>query len=138
MLQADIPLDTLSKKRTMYKENIKEIEKLITNYFEGIFNGDVTRLKSCFHGNVHIYGDIKGVDYLQSVKDYLEVVKNRESPKDLNETLKMKIIGIDIMGKVAMVKLHVPMLGYNYYDYLSLTKFNDDWKIVNKIFTHVE
>ena len=50
----------------------------------------------------------------------------------------MKIIGIDIMGKIAIAKLHVPMLGYNYYDYLSLAKVNDDWKIVNKLFTHEE
>ena len=121
----------------MYKENTKEIELLITNYFEGIFNGDVGKLETCFHKNVFIYGDIKGVEYLKSVNEYLNGVKNRQSPKDLNERLKMKIIGIDIMGKIAMVKLHVPMLGYNYYDYLSLAKIDDNWKIVNKIFTHI-
>ncbi|WP_109435331.1 nuclear transport factor 2 family protein [Aquimarina sp. AU119] len=122
----------------MYKENIKQVETLIDNYFQGIFNGDVTKLESCFHKNVNIYGDINGADYLKSISEYLEGVKNRKSPKDLNESLKMKIIGIDIIGKIAMVKLHVPMLGYNYYDYLSLAKINNDWKIVNKLFTHVE
>ncbi len=122
----------------MYKEHIKEIEDLITNYFEGIFYGDITKLESCFHENTYLYGDIKGADYLKSVTEYLEGVKNRQSPEDLNETLKMKIIGIDVMGKIAMAKLHVPMLGYNYYDYLSLSKIKDEWKIVNKIFTHVE
>lgn len=122
----------------MYKENIREIENLIANYFGGIFYGDIVKLESCFHENLFIYGDIKGVDYLKSSSEYLEGVKNRESPKDLNEDLKMKIIGIDIIGKIAMAKLHVPMLGYNYYDYLSLTKINGDWKIVNKIFTHVK
>ncbi|WP_062056299.1 nuclear transport factor 2 family protein [Aquimarina longa] len=121
----------------MYKENLEEIEKLITNYFEGIFYGNVTQLQSCFHENAYIYGDIKGVEYLKSINEYLDGVNNRQSPNDLNESLKMKIIGIDIIGKIAMAKLHVPMLGYNYYDYLSLTKIDDDWKIVNKIFTHV-
>ncbi|WP_103070602.1 nuclear transport factor 2 family protein [Aquimarina sediminis] len=121
----------------MYKEDIEEIQNLITNYFEGIFLGQVDKLGSCFHENVYIYGDIKGVGYIKSIKDYLEGVGNRKSPNDLKEYFKMKIIGIDIMGKIAMTKLHVPMLGYNYYDYLSLTKINDDWKIVNKIFTHV-
>lgn len=122
----------------MYKENIREIENLIANYFEGIFYGDIGKLESCFHENLFIYGDIKGVDYLKSSSEYLEGVKNRESPKDLNEDLKMKIIGIDIIGKIAMAKLHVPMLGYNYYDFLSLSIINGDWKIVNKIFTHVK
>jgi len=30
------------------------------------------------------------------------------------------------------------MLGYNYFDYLSLVKGDAGWKIVNKIFTHLE
>lgn len=47
-----------------------------------------------------------------------------------NEDFEMKIIGIDIMGKIAMVKLHVPMLGYNYYDYLSLVKVNKIMTII--------
>ena len=122
----------------MYRENNKEIEGLITNYFEGIFNGDTDKLKACFHENTYLYGDIKGSDYLKSVEEYLEGVKNRKSPKELNEIFKMTIIGIDIMGKTAMAKLHVPMLGYNYYDYLSIAKINGAWKIVNKLFTHVE
>jgi hypothetical protein len=122
----------------MYSRSVKEIEGLITNYFEGIFYGDVAKLASCFHENVFIYGDVKEVDYLKSVEEYIEGVKNRKSPNELNETFKMNIIGVDIQGKIAMAKLHVPMLGYNYYDYLSLVKINNDWKIVNKLFTHIE
>ncbi|GGG31935.1 hypothetical protein GCM10011344_36100 [Dokdonia pacifica] len=121
----------------MYKENIKAIENLITHYFEGIFYGDIDTLESCFHNDVYIYGDINGDAYMKSIQAYLNGVKERKSPKDLTENFKMETIGIDIMGNIAMVKLHVPMLGYNYYDYLSLTKINDDWKIVNKIFTHI-
>ncbi|WP_420574071.1 nuclear transport factor 2 family protein [Kordia sp.] len=121
----------------MYTTNHKKIERLITNYFDGIFEGDSGKLEACFHKNAYIYGDIKGVDYLKSIKEYIDGVKNRKSPKELNETFTMKTIGIDIMGKIAMVKLQVPMLGYNYYDYLSLTEIDNEWKIVNKIFTHV-
>ncbi len=122
----------------MYKKKLKAIETIINNYFEGIFFGDIAKLESCFHENVYLYGDVKGVDYLKSLEEYLEGVRQRKSPKDLNETFKMEIIGIDIIGKIAMVKLHVPMLGYNYYDYLSLSQTNGDWKIVNKVFTHVD
>lgn len=122
----------------MFKESIKEIEYLITNYFEGLFFGDISKLESCFHKNVFIYGDIKGMDYLKSKNKYLEGVKNRKSPNDLKETFSMKIIGIEIMERIAMVKVHVPMLGYNYYDYLSLYNLEGKWMIVNKIFTHIE
>lgn len=120
----------------MYTENIREIETLITHYFEGIFYGDVAKLRNCFHDDITIYGDINGNAYLKNVEDYIESVQNRKSPDDLNEVLKMDIIGIDNIGNIAMAKLRVPMLGYTYYDYLSLYKFNNNWKIVNKIFTH--
>ena len=50
----------------------------------------------------------------------------------------MKIIGIEVLGKIAIAKLHVPILGYNYYDYLSLNKIEEKWTIVGKVFTHIE
>ena len=122
----------------MYKENVREVESLIANYFDGIFYGDIEKLKACLDSNVTIYGDIKGVNYEKSVSEYIKGVKTRQSPNDLEEPFQMRINGIDIVGKIAMVKLNVPMLGYNYFDYLSLVKGDAGWKIVNKIFTHLE
>lgn len=121
----------------MYQENIREIEKLINTYFEGIFYGKISNLSSCFSSDAIIYGDINSNDYIKTLSEYIETVKTRKSPNDLGETLNMSIIGIDILGKAAMVKLQVPMLGFNYYDYLSLFKIQSKWKIVNKLFTHV-
>ena len=121
----------------MYQEDYTAIEDLISNYFSGIYHGDVTQLATCFHENTILYGDINGEDYLKNVSDYLEGVQNRKSPEELGESFEMKIIGLDIMGKIATAKLHVPMLDYNYYDYLSLSKIGKEWKIVNKLFTHV-
>lgn len=37
-----------------------------------------------------------------------------------------------------MVKIQVFILGYSYYDYLSLFKTNNQWKIGNKIFIHMD
>ncbi|MFT6443592.1 MAG: hypothetical protein ACJASQ_000081 [Crocinitomicaceae bacterium] len=122
----------------MYDKNSTEIKTIISDYFNGIYNGEATLLEDVFHPEAKIYGDINGVPYYKALTEYVDGVKNRKSPKDLEEDFNMKIIGIDIMGEIAMVKLHVPMLGYNYYDYLSLTKINNHWKIVNKIFTHVK
>lgn len=121
----------------MYKDSIKEIEKVISEYFDGIFFGEADKLESCFTKDSIIYGDIKGVPYKKSREEYLEGVRNRQSPSQLKEPFKMETVGIDIIGNIAMVKLHVPMLGYNYYDYLSFTKIDNDWKIVNKVFSHV-
>lgn len=125
------------KNNQLYIDNIKEIEILINDYFEGIFYGDTLRLEKCFSDNAYVYGDLNNSEYSKSVNEYIDTVKIRQSPYDLGETQKMSIIGIDILGKIAMAKLHVPMLGYNYYDYLSPFKINNEWKIVNKLFINV-
>ena len=121
----------------MYKENSEKIEQVITNYFEGIFYGEAKKLEDCFTDNAIIYGDINGLPYKKSRTEYIDGVKNRQSPSELNEVFKMETIGIDVIGNIAMVKVRLPMLGFNYYDYLSLTKIDNDWKIVNKIFSNI-
>lgn len=121
----------------MYTEKTKRIEQVIRNYFEGIFTGNVQQLRDTFIPTAYLHGDIKGADYLKSVEDYLNGVANRKSPKDLKEENRMEILSLEVLGKVAVAKLHVPMLGYNYYDFLSLAEIEGKWKIVNKLFTHV-
>jgi len=121
----------------MYNKEVKELEKVVGNYFQGIYQGDVSLLASAFHHETHLFGDINGTEYAKSLEDYLQGVKGRKSPQELGEAFKMSIIGIEVLGNVAIAKLHLPMLGFNYYDYLSLTKIDAKWKIVNKVFTHV-
>lgn len=122
----------------MYKEKVLKIEETVKNYFEGLFYGDVQKLRETFTPAALLYGSIKGQEYFKNLDHYLEGVQNRKSPHELGEGLRMKIISVEIIGDIAMAKLHVPMLGFNYYDFLSLCLINNEWKIVNKIFTHVE
>ncbi|MGH1338124.1 MAG: nuclear transport factor 2 family protein [Aureispira sp.] len=122
----------------MYKDAVEAIEAVVTRYFKGIYEGDISKLQAVFEERVLIYGDMNnGIPYCKSVQEYLEGVKARQSPSELGEAFLMKIIGIEIIGNTAIVKAHVPMLGYNYYDFLSLTIIDGDWKIVNKLFAHV-
>ena len=122
----------------MFSKQLEEIQAVIQNYFEGIYNGDEVQLKEVFHPGTLLFGDIKGVPYFKAITEYIDGVKSRESPKDLGEDFKMEILSIEILGNNAIVKAQLPMLGYNYFDFLSLAKINEDWKIVNKLFTHVE
>lgn len=121
----------------MFEQHSKEIQIVIADYFNGIFYGDIEKLKSVFHSQALLFGDINGQPYFKTLADYIEGVKTRKSPNELNEVFKMNIISIEIMNHVAYAKLHCPMLGYNYYDYLSLNKIDERWVIVNKVFTHI-
>ena len=122
----------------MYQEHIKVISKVIRDYFDGIYDGDVEKLQGSFIAEARIYGDIRGEEYVKTLIEYLAGVKVRKSPSELNEKFGMEIIGIDVIGNVAMAKVHLKMLGFNYYDFLSLSVVKGDWKIVNKVFSHVE
>jgi hypothetical protein len=121
-----------------YEQSAKEILEVITAYLDGIFRGDMNKLDKVFHDKALLYGDIHNGIYLKSKEEYLEVVKNRKSPFDNKETFRMKIISIEITGNIAYAKLHCPMLGFNYYDYLAICKIESSWKVVNKLFTHEE
>lgn len=121
-----------------YIEKISDIENVIASYFEGLFYGDIQKLERSFATEAYLYGDIKGEAYVKNLNDYLEGVAGRKSPHELGEDFRMEILSVEVTGRVAVARLHVPMLGYNYYDYLALSKINDEWKIVNKLFVHVE
>ncbi len=122
----------------MYAEQSRAIQSLIDGYFDGIYHGNTALLGEVFHPQALLCGDINGQPYFKTVHDYLDVVRNRKSPQELGESFRMEVLGIDILGNNAIAKLHVPMLGYDYYDYLSLTVTEGKWRIVHKLFTHRE
>jgi hypothetical protein len=121
----------------MFDNQSNKIKAVIYNYFEGIYNGNPAQLEEVFHPKSHLFGDINGAPYFKSVTEYIDGVKNRKSPKELGEKFNMEILSIDIIGNNAIIKANLKMLGFNYYDLLSLTNINGHWKIVTKLFTHV-
>jgi hypothetical protein len=48
----------------------------------------------------------------------------------------MQLLAMDKQDNIASVKLHSPMLGFDYYLYLSLRRRDGQWLIVNKTFSH--
>lgn len=121
----------------MFEKEFKEVEAVINRYFEGIYYGDIGKLSSAFHPECLLIGDINGQPYLKNLSEYLDSVGARKSPQELGESFRMKMLSMEILNVIAYLKLHVPIFGYNYYDYMSLSKISGHWRIVNKIFTNV-
>ena len=115
----------------------QEILSIMDNYFQGIWEGDVALLRSCFHPDTELFGEVHGQPYRKHLADYLDGVAARKSPQDSGEEFRMRIISIDISHTIAMAKLSVPMLGFNYVDYLSLVKLDGRWCIVGKVLSDV-
>ena len=115
----------------------QEILAVLDAYFEGIYRGDTDLLRSAFHPQACLFGAIKGQAYFKPLDDYLAAVANRQSPKALGEVFAMKPLSVEVLDDIAFAKAHCRMLGFNYYDYLSLQRHEGQWLIVNKLFTHV-
>ena len=118
------------------KESV-DILCVISNYFEGVFYGDLNKLKATFHPNCILFGDVNGQPYQKELHEYMESVRNRKSSNELGEPFDMNVLGIEVLNNIATVKAKILMMGFNYYDYLSLSKRNGKWWIVSKVFTNV-
>ncbi|MFT3910759.1 MAG: nuclear transport factor 2 family protein [Ferruginibacter sp.] len=121
-----------------YSANAIAVTTVLSNYFKAIFNGDTELLRSTFHPQALVAGDVNGQPYFKTVDQYIEGVKNRKSPSELNETFRMEILAIEIINSIAVAKVRVPMFEFNYFNFLSLNKINGEWVIMNKLLSNVK
>ena len=119
------------------KDAIKKV--VVSAYQEGISNvGDEESIRKWFNPGFNLMGiGSKGDLWKLPIYNWIHNVKLKKQagkypPK---EKVTFKFLFIDIEGTAAVAKLDY-YRGKNrvYTDYLSLYKFKDGWKIVNKIY----
>ena len=116
-----------------------DIGRVLTDaYFKGIYEGDVDLLGTAYYSGTLLFGDAAGKPYFKNLAQYLDGVKNRQSPKDSGKPFKGEIISIDIINSIAVAKVHVKMYDFNYYELLSFHKLDNKWVIVNKMIADVK
>lgn len=124
--------DQLAPNRTT--DDLIAIEAIIQDYFYGLYHGDVAKLTSIFHPDVWL----KAPGVRHSLAQWLENVANRSTPAELNQLFEFKILSVDVVQDQAMVKIQCPLFDFNYIDFLGLLKEQDQWLIVNKMYTDVQ
>ncbi|WP_046247183.1 nuclear transport factor 2 family protein [Hymenobacter terrenus] len=107
-------------------------------YFAGIYEGQLPLLTQVFHPDALLFGDVKGQPYAKTLSQYLEGVAQRISPKDSGQAYETEVLHIEVINSIAVVKVRVKMFDFNYYDLLSFHQVAGEWRIVNKMLTHVE
>jgi len=120
-----------TKKQIKLEEDYKTIEELLQNYFDGLYEGDVEKLRNIFHDDAWL----KGNNFRKSRDEWLEAVANRPIPKKEGMDYAFKVLSLDIEGDQAMAKVDVPLLAAHFIDFLGLLKEEGKWKIVNKMYT---
>jgi hypothetical protein len=115
-----------------------EISQALKNYyFNGIYEGDLKALQNILNPGTLLFGDVKGKPYSKTLDEYLDVVKNRQSPKDSGRPFKGTIHSISIINSIAIAKVHVKMYDFEYEEFLSFHKIDNRWVIVNKMMSDV-
>lgn len=106
-------------------------------YFKGSYEGDLNKLKCIFHPGTLLFGDVKGQPYAKTLVEWLDVVANRQSPKDSGKPFKGEVLNIKVVNSVAIAEVHVQAYDMLYHDFLSLHQINGNWLIVNKIMSGI-
>jgi hypothetical protein len=125
------------KKMETNQDSTAIAQALEDYYFKGIYEGDVNTLGNILNPGTLLFGDVKGQPYAKTLDQYLDGVKNRQSPKDSGKPFKGTIISIDVVNSIAVAKVQVKMYEFNYDEFLSFHKINNRWVIVNKMITDV-
>lgn len=127
----DVTLTAMADHSTQDKEVI--VQALENYYFKGIYEGNLSLLNQVYYKGTLLFGDVKGQPYFKTLGDYLEVVKNRVSPKDSGKPFYGEILSIDTVHSIAVAEVKVKMYDFSYHEFLSFHKINNSWVIVNKM-----
>jgi hypothetical protein len=115
-------------------EDHQAILQVLSEYFAGLFSGDVGRLRAVFAPEAALFAELDSASYHKSLNAYLEGVAQRVPPEARGESFRMRVLSVDVLHNIAMAKVHVPALGFNFYNFLSLVRRDGRWLIVNKVF----
>lgn len=135
-------LSTITLSAQNVDEDKEAIKKVIqTAYVDGLQNeGDIEKIDAGIHPDFNLLGIEEGEKmWAYSITDWkASVLKKKEAgkyPKTGDDLVTVKFPYIDVTGTAAMVKIEF-YVGekLTYVDYIALYKFDNKWKMVNKIF----
>jgi hypothetical protein len=127
----------LNKMENNQQDSLAITQALENYYFKGIYEGNVNTLGNILNPGTLLFGDVKGQPYAKTLVQYLDGVKNRQSPKDSGKSFKGTIVSVNVINSIAIAKVHVKMYEFNYDEFLSFHKIDNRWVIVNKMITDV-
>jgi hypothetical protein len=113
----------------------RAIQEAVQTYFDGLYEGDTEKLARVFHPTSALTGDVNGKLTIVPRDQWLEVVKNRPSPKSQNLSRHDEILQIDIADPTtAFVKTQCAIPPRFFTDYLSFLKLDGRWQVAQKVY----
>ena len=114
------------------------IEQTIQTYFDGLYEGDATKLASIFHETSALTYEQDGQLVVLPLAQWLQAVRERASPQAKGLARNDAILLIDQSGPTtALVKVKCQMPPRYFTDYLNLLKVGGQWLVAQKVFATV-
>lgn len=117
-------------------EDIKAIEKAVNLYFRGTYNANEDEIRAAFYENSRITGFFDGSYIEWNLDEFIGRVLGMPSQKEMGDTFRKNIVFIDQHASIAIVKAYSPAMHYEFYDYITLARLGQEWKIIHKSFTN--
>lgn len=108
------------------------IRTMVQDYFQGLHQGDATRLAALFHEDCVL----KSPGSRRDLQRWLFDVANRPVPEAIGHTWAYRVVWLEVEGAQAMVKVDCPLPHGRYTDYLGFLHEGGHWKIVQKMYAH--
>ena len=123
------------RKQSHISDNILQIEIVLRNYFDLLYNSDTNLIETVFLPEATVNSVTNGKIVSIDLGGFRERVAGRQSPESEGEKREDKIVMIDISSPTtAMAKVECMILKNYYTDYLSLIKVSEKWGIISKVF----
>ena len=95
-----------------YQGDYQAIIGVLNDYFDGLYHGNVEKLRSIFHEDAVL----KGNEYRKTRDEWLDAVANRPVPREEGMGFDFNILSLEIVGDQAMAKVEAPLLAAHFID----------------------
>jgi hypothetical protein len=105
-------------------------------YIDGVRKGDVSALQAAFHPDARMFGALGGQRIDVPIADLIGMAAAQ--PADVDGTFEANVRSLEEHGDIAVATVDEKNFwgSVHFTDVLSLARFEEGWKIVNKAFTH--
>lgn len=111
-----------------------DVEAVLWDYLEGLYEGDVERLGRVFLPESNLYAVRDGALATLPRDAWLEAVRSRRSAKDSGHPSTNQVLWIDVAGSTAVARVRCSFPPNGFTDTLSLLKTAAGWRIVAKTY----
>ena len=113
------------------------VEAMVKLYFDGLYEGDATKLGAAFDPSADLRWQEKGELKVLTVPLWLDRVSKRPSAKVEGKPRDDFIVMIDRSDEAtAFIKVRCQLPPRYFTDYLVAMKLSDGWKIVSKTYRY--